>query len=222
MRIYLVRHGESEGNVDKTLHTTLPDHAIGLTERGHTQARHVGEFFARSIFGYGNGFRVWRSPYLRTRQTCDDMLDAIYTDPGGRGCKPAYGVHESVLLAEQQFGLFDGLSAEQLEEKYPNETAHYDKCARLQGRYFARLPLGESRFDVTLRVHQFFGTIVRDADRHNIQNLIIVTHGTTLRAFVMQWLHLPWEWMEKEPNPKNCAVRLLEGNVDRGYVYEGG
>lgn len=150
------------------------------------------------------------------------MLDAIYTNPKGTGSKPSHGVRESVLLAEQQFGLFDGLTDTQLAEKYPNETAHYDKCERLEGRYWARLPLGESRFDVSLRVHQFFGTIMRDADRHNIQDLIIVTHGTTLRAFVMQWLHLPWEWMEKEPNPKNSAVRLIEDHVDHGYVYEGG
>lgn len=38
----------------------------------------------------------------------------------------------------------------------------------------------------------------------------------------MRWLHLPFEWIEKEPNPKNCAVRLIEDGKDKGYIWEPG
>ena len=58
------------------------------------------------------------------------------------------------------------------------------------GRFYAKVPLGESRMDVCLRVKQFFGTIQRDATRHGITDLIIVSHGVTIRAFLMMWLHL--------------------------------
>lgn len=33
-RIFLVRHGESEGNVDKSVHEKMADHAIPLSENG--------------------------------------------------------------------------------------------------------------------------------------------------------------------------------------------
>jgi len=37
-RIFLIRHGESVANVDKKVHLTVPDHAIGLSDLGHQQA----------------------------------------------------------------------------------------------------------------------------------------------------------------------------------------
>lgn len=36
-RIILVRHGESQANIDDTLYSRVPDNAIELTERGHAQ-----------------------------------------------------------------------------------------------------------------------------------------------------------------------------------------
>jgi broad specificity phosphatase PhoE len=83
------------------------------------------------------------------------------------------------------------------------------------------MPLGESRFDVATRVHQAFGTFQRDAEKHGIVNIIVVCHGVTLRAFVMMWCHLTPEWFEAEPNPKNCAIRLIDGSEDKGYIFPG-
>lgn len=42
MRIFLVRHGESMGNLDKSVHLRTPDHAIPLSPRGHEQAAAAG------------------------------------------------------------------------------------------------------------------------------------------------------------------------------------
>lgn len=75
--------------------------------------------------------------------------------------------------------------------------------------------------DVAQRVHQSFGTFKRDAEKHGIKNIIVVAHGTVNRAFLMMWLHLPYEWMHAEPNPKNCSIRLLEDGEDKGYVFPG-
>ena len=41
-RIFLVRHAESEGNVDNLAYTTIPDSQVPLTERGVTQAQNAG------------------------------------------------------------------------------------------------------------------------------------------------------------------------------------
>ncbi|KAF3531686.1 hypothetical protein DY000_02043877 [Brassica cretica] len=41
-RIILVRHGESEGNLDTSAYATTPDHKIQLTESGLLQAREAG------------------------------------------------------------------------------------------------------------------------------------------------------------------------------------
>lgn len=38
MRLYLVRHGESQGNVNQKVHSKMADHAIPLSTQDHEQA----------------------------------------------------------------------------------------------------------------------------------------------------------------------------------------
>lgn len=227
MNIFLVRHGESQGNVDKNIHATTADHAIPLSDRGKEQAARAGQFLRQYIeetdhriniktkhgFHPGLSTRLWTSPYLRTRQTAElikGSLGDILRDS-----------REHVNLCEQQFGLFDGVPDEELPVRFPLEHAHYKKNEDHEGRFWARMPLGESRFDVAVRVHQAFGTFQRDADKHGIENIIVVCHGVTLRAFVMQWLHYSPEWFENARNPKNTAIYRIAEGEDMGYIYAG-
>ena len=225
MRIFLVRHGQSMGNVDRSIHLTMADHAIPLSEEGKGMATAAGVFLRdkfiperdRSyvIGSHHNKLRLWLSPYLRTRQTADCLYEPM------KGERLIGDRREHILLCEQQFGLFDGIPTEDLPKRYPDESAYYQKNQDFEGRFWARMPLGESRFDVAQRVHQAFGTFHRDADKHGIKDIIVVAHGTTIRAFLMMWLHLTPEWFEAEPNPKNCSIRLLENGEDKGYIFPG-
>lgn len=189
--------------------------------------------------------RLWNSPYKRTRQTAAELASTCLLPelPDGaagyvRPASPAATAEpertelaagdswlldrkEHFLLHEQQFGIFDGLSDEERLEQYPAETAHYEKCKRFEGKVWAKLPMGESRMDVARRMHQAFGTFHRDAARHAIETIVVVGHGTTNRCFTMAWLHLGFEWLEAEPNPQNCSIRLIEDGQDRGYVFAG-
>jgi len=42
-RIILIRHGESEGNLDSSLYKTTPDYALKLTQKGVSQAKQAGK-----------------------------------------------------------------------------------------------------------------------------------------------------------------------------------
>jgi broad specificity phosphatase PhoE len=217
VRILLVRHGESLGNVDPTIHATTADHAIPLSERGIDQAEQAGRaiaaHYAATLGEERPHVRLWVSPYRRTRQTAD----AIASAAGGWITDRV----EHILLCEQQFGLFDGVPEDQLPKRFPAEHAYYDMQCRFGGKFWARMPQGESRFDVAKRIHQAFGTFHRDAIEHGIQELVVICHGVTMRAFVMMWCHLSPEWFEAEPNPANCAIRVIDAGVDRGYVFDG-
>lgn len=214
--IYLVRHGQSMANVDKAIHADKPDHAIPLSALGRQQATAAGVALRDIIQGDAHTrTRIWTSPYLRTRDTADLLqaqLAEKFTNMDRR---------EHVLLCEQQFGLFDGIPDEDLAKRFPVEHAHYSLAEKFEGRFWARMPMGESRFDVAQRVHQAFGTFHRDADRHGIENIIVVCHGVTLRAFVMMWRHMPYEWFEAAKNPGNCDIYHLGAtqDLDRGYIH---
>jgi 2,3-bisphosphoglycerate-dependent phosphoglycerate mutase len=219
MNLILVRHGESESNIDNMVHEHTADHAIPLTNKGVSQAVLASEkvqTWIRKNLSASDRIRLWKSPYERTVQTAAPFENITWEG----GSKIIQDVKEDVVLCEQQFGLFDGLSDEELKEKYPNEYAHYEKCENFEGKFWARMPLGESRFDVTCRVHQMFGTWQRDRERHGINTVIVVSHGVTIRAIIMRWLHHPVKWFENEPNPKNCSIRIIRDGVDEGYLND--
>ena len=214
MRILLVRHGESLGNVDPTVHATTADHAVPLSDRGREQAREAGRRIAAHYASEPKRHtRVWVSPYLRTRETADALQETAGSCITDR--------IEHILLCEQQFGLFDGVPDDVLPERFPREFAYYDMQCRFGGKFWARMPQGESRFDVAKRIHQAFGSFHRDAENHGIHDIIVICHGVTLRAFVMMWCHVSPEWFEAEPNPKNCAIRWIDRGIDNGYLFDG-
>ena len=259
MRIFLVRHGESQANVNQELNKVIPDHDIALTEEGQDQALEAGKFLKQYLekypakMSYGNQVaaqlmpqvmggltnlfkeagldnspqmkafkdnqnsllkpRLWNSPYRRARETARVIH--------GQTFNFIRDTREDVLLCEQQFGLFDGLSDEEALKEFKAEAECFEKQKKAHGKFWARYPQGESGFDVSCRLRQFFGTIKRDEQDKQISDVIIVCHGTVSRLFTQMWLHKPWEWFSDEPNPGNCSIRLIEGNKDGGYIFGG-
>lgn len=211
MHIFLIRHGESIANIGANYEKRTPDHLVPLTEKGKAQARENGEWLANYCREKNidmSNARIWRSPYLRTRQTCDEFNKYLGIQD----------IREDITLVEQQFGLFDSVPEEEWERQYPNEYLEYKRQCSNYGKFYARLPLGESPFDVAIRIHQFMGTIHRDRKKHGVDTLFIFTHGTTLRTFLLRWFHYSPEWYQEERNPKNCWIREIDGETDVGYI----
>jgi broad specificity phosphatase PhoE len=127
-------------------------------------------------------------------------------------------IREDITLTEQQFGLFDAIPYEDWGKLYPAEFAEYERQMANVGKFYARLPLGESPFDVAIRIHQFMGTIYRDYEKHGVDTLFVFTHGTTLRTFLLRWFHYTPEWYHEEKNPKNCWIREIIDTQDLGYI----
>ena len=211
MHIFLIRHGESMANIGANYEKRIPDHLVSLTEAGMAQARENGQWLANYCHEKGidlSRARIWRSPFLRTRQTSEEFNKYLGIQD----------IREDITLIEQQFGLFDSLPESQWEQKYPNEYAEYRRQLSNFGKFYARLPLGESPFDVAIRIHQFMGTIHRDQKKHGVDTLFVFTHGTTLRTFLMRWFHYSPEWYHEASNPRNCWIREIIDDTDLGYI----
>ena len=131
-RIVLIRHAESEGNVDETMYMRKPDHRIELTEKGKRQAREAGEQL-KNLLGPNETLYVYVSPYLRTMQTLYELGQAV-------GVDRVLGVREEPRIREQDFGNFQDATMRELKRE------------RLGfGRFFYRFPNGESAADVRPR-----------------------------------------------------------------------
>ena len=166
MHIFLIRHGESITNTGENYVNRIPDHLVTLTARGVEQAQKNGAWLADYCNRQGvdlSRARIWRSPYLRTRQTADEFNKFLKISD----------VREDITLVEQQYGLFDAIPDGEWARLYPNEYAEYTRQCSNLGKFYARLPLGESPFDVAIRVHQFMGTIHRDLEKHGVDARVL-------------------------------------------------
>ena len=190
-RIILIRHAESEGNVDKSVYGRTPDYALELSARGEQQAAEAGQRL-RELVGTERVY-AYVSPLWRTRHTFEHLAAALA--PGQLRWR------EEPRVREQEWGHLRDLA----------ECARTDEARDAYGTFYFRIPDGESGADVYDRVSDFFGTLHRDAEKADFpENVLIVTHGMTLRLFLMRWFHWTVEEFEQIANPGNCQLVVLE------------
>ncbi|KAF5841484.1 histidine phosphatase superfamily [Dunaliella salina] len=198
-RIILLRHGESHGNVEKKTYCTQPDHSVGLTAKGRQQAIATGQYLRRMLEAAQSGRDInlffMTSPYCRTLETTDAVMDAFENDQ-------VVGLRQAVQLREQDFGNFQD----------PQRISQ-DLCDRNKfGRFWFRFPNGESGADVYDRLTIFEDHLTRDMfmGRFADTNLVLVTHGLTLRIFLMRWFHWSVDEFLQVYNPANCDPVVVE------------
>lgn len=194
--IFLVRHGQSIGNVDKEIYKTIPDYAVKLTERGHEQAREAG--YKLNDLIYVDNVKFYVSPYFRTRQTFIEILNVLKKESYS-GLK--YSVYEDVRLIEQ---VWSGALV-------TKNMAEIEKERDAFGSFYYQFEQGESCAMVYNRVSGFLDTLYRDFEKEDFpENVIIVLHGMSMRVLLMRWLHYTVEQFEVLANPKNCEIVQLD------------
>ncbi len=186
LTIKLVRHGESEANINRASVQEIGDHAISLSERGREQAREAGRRLGREFVEQA---LVYRSPYRRTRETLEGILEGASLAPEG------VRIYEDPRLREVEHGYEDVEAQEDLRKRH--------------GWFYYRFRGGESPADCFDRTSNFLESMMRQAERKKVDRVLVVTHGLTIRCFVMRFLHLSVEQFDSLANPKNCAIVTL-------------
>lgn len=67
IKLILIRHGQSEGNVDSSVYCKVPDHEIELTDLGKLQAEEAGKSLASRL--NGDWATIVYSPFKRAKDT---------------------------------------------------------------------------------------------------------------------------------------------------------
>lgn len=193
-RIILIRHGESQGNLDTHVYSTTPDHAIGLTKTGRDQARRCGKELMK-LLGPKESIVCFVSPFRRSRETCDLICEAFAQ-------KNIIKVREDPRIREQEWGNFQDLAT--------RETTVSDR--EKIGRFFYRFKDGESGADVYDRVGSFMDSLYREMDYYLLpdNNIVIVSHGLFMRLFLMRFYRWTVEKFHTLENFDNCGYCVLE------------
>lgn len=146
--LWLVRHGESEGNVanalarkNRALHLELDvnDIDVALTPTGTTQAEALGRWLG-ALPPERQPTTAVVSPYLRARQTAQVALRTARLE--------SLPVIVDERLRDREQGVLDRLTGAGLRDRYPEEA---ERRAYL-GKFWYRPAGGESWADVALRI----------------------------------------------------------------------
>ncbi|HEY1603999.1 MAG TPA: histidine phosphatase family protein [Allosphingosinicella sp.] len=170
-RLWLVRHGQSAGNVARDaadaagqtmIDLKIRDVDVPLSPLGERQADALGRWFA-ALPEVEKPQILLASPYVRAQQTAR----AICRAGGLIGDARPPIVDER--LREREFGIFDRLTVAGIRKKYP-ELAEQ---RALLGKFYHRPPGGESWADVILRLRGALDTI---SLHHANGKVVIVCH----------------------------------------------
>lgn len=185
--LYLVRHGRTKGNVDRTLCGRLD---VPLDDLGTLQAERVAGRIARDI----RADALLTSPLLRARQTAGFIANQT-------------GLTASIIddLAEWNFGDFEGKTIAEVQASAPHVLA---ALANLDDNEVG-WPGGEIRREFHARVASVFGQI---ATNHRGQSVVVVAHGGVLGSLAAQ-MHgtQPNDWAAY--NFQNCSLTHIELTV---------
>jgi len=161
MNIYLVRHGETQTNIDGIVCGQLDTH---LTERGIEQAKKLADVLQ------------------------DIEFDALITTPLQRAYQTANYAYPSdkYIKIEALMETHTGTASEWTLD----ELHKYDERYLNHGLYsHLKYPGGESIDDVYNRMINWFKTFIKQSA--SMQNVLIVGHGGTVNVLIHYLLNVP-------------------------------
>ena len=164
MQLIAVRHGETEWNVQGREMGQLDS---PLTKRGIQQAAALGERLRKlSVQG------LYSSDLGRAVKTAEIVAAACQRQ-----------VNLDAGLRERHMGVFQGLTLEEMQQKYPRERADYERIG-----FCDIVPGGES---AQQRQERSVRVLTSIAGRHSDETIVVVTHGGFLMGFFEFVLGIP-------------------------------
>jgi broad specificity phosphatase PhoE len=161
--LYLVRHGETDFNVEQRLQG---QYETSINARGRLQATESGvllrDLFARDQ-RRADEFAYVSSPLERARETMELVRATLGLDLG------SYDLDDR--LKEISYGQWEGLTLSEIQARDPQVLAR-----REQDKWDFTPPGGESYRDVAARVAAWYLTVARDT--------VVVAHGGVVRVLM--------------------------------------
>ncbi len=213
--MWIVRHGESAGNVARDaaeaaghpmIDLPMRDVEVPLSELGQQQSGALGRWF-REMPEEQRPTIVLSSPYLRAQETARLTLDAAGMDVSN---DVSFVTDER--LREKEFGVLDRLTKHGIRQKYPEQA----EIRSILGKFYHRPPGGESWCDVILRLRSVIDTLTRDYRRERV---LVVSHQVVVSCFRYLLERLTEEQIlaiDKEKSIANCSVTSYEFDPARG------
>ena len=200
--LWLVRHGQSSGNVARDAAEASGHEVIEIADRdvdvplsslGEQQSDTLG-LWVRQLEQRIQPQVVLHSPYVRAQQTAQRILKAA-------GLQQIPCVQDE-RLREKEFGVLDRLTVAGIRSRFP-ELAQQRQHV---GKFYFRPPGGESWCDVILRLRSFLDMLTRD---HHGERVLVVAHQVTvtcLRYLLERMTERDILEIDRRSDVPNCSL----------------
>ena len=162
-QMIIVRHGETEWNINGIRQGHLDS---ALTGKGIAQAKALAARLAREEFTV-----LYSSDLGRAVQTAEEISKVT-----------RHEIVTDARLRERHLGIFQGLNADELNEKYPQERRQF----RTMGPDYV-IPGGESMRQQVERNVSYLNEL---AAKHQGEQIVVVTHGGVVSGFFRHTLEI--------------------------------
>lgn len=216
--LFIVRHGESAGNVARdeataarelVIHSASRDVDVPLSRLGERQATALGHWFG-SLTVDQRPTVVITSPYLRARQTADTIKALGHF----RYASDATCQVVDERLREKEFGILDGLTRYGILERFPDQAA----LRASLGKFYHRPPGGESWCDVILRLRSAFEMMCH---KYHDERVLVVAHSVVvlcMRYIVEGLTEEEILKIDRNNEVANCSVTRFDVDPTQGTV----
>ena len=213
-RLWLVRHGQSSGNVARDLAEAgrLPlididtrDADTPLSDAGRQQSSALGSWFAGLESAQRPEF-IFVSPYVRAQQTAQAVARSL----GLPAQAPTMRVDER--RREKEFGILDRYTVHGIRAKFPE----LDELRRRVGKFYFRPPGGESWCDVILRLRGIIDLLTRE---YAGRRVLVVAHQVIVSCFRYLLEHLDEAAVlaiDRAADVPNCSVTTFSYDAELG------
>lgn len=196
MKIYLIRHGQTQWNIERRLQ------GVGdspLTEKGKLDAKLLED---------------------RLREI---DIDIIYSSPSTRAIKTSKIIkgkrNIEILvdedLKEMNIGSWQGKVLDEIRIKSPQEYHNYWNEPHL----YVGNNGGENFYQVQKRAISFIDNIIHERKYNNI---LLVSHGDTIKSIITYYQNKPMDLLWDPPLIEATSLSLLEIDSDKIRVLFSG
>ncbi|MFA6170917.1 MAG: histidine phosphatase family protein [Patescibacteria group bacterium] len=193
MKLYIVRHGETDYNTKKIIQGQVN---TPLNKKGEKQAKLIAK-----RLGVVNFDLIYSSDLRRAKQTTKEIMKF-------QKCLVKY-VKE---LRERHYGIFQN-KFEQIYYEYlaQNNVSSHNPDYRIPG--------GESRQDHYIRVEKFLEKIYK---KHKDKTVLLSTHGGTKKAILRYLINIPRnQYGIKDPDNASLTIVQFHENGKHKIELEG-
>ena len=186
MKLYIIRHGETEWNKEKKLQGQSD---VPLNEYGRELAKITAEALKDVVFD-----EIYASPLIRALETARIIK-----------AERNINVKTDDRLKEISFGVFEGVPSNELGEQFSN-FFFAPEC-------YVPAEDGESYEELCIRAGKFLEEVIYPL-KNTDKTVLIVAHGATNKALMLHLNKITIKDFWKGEFQKNCCVNLYDITED--------